>query len=162
MRDAVRRKKLEFDLLDPRKEGHERRLPLPLWLAALDELLVNGRLSGYALERVEAWPRWTGPIVEALIGKDPKQPDWLGIRNLWTVDPDRALACTVAAYPDDADAKHWIMEGRRYRPEDILSFLERSPHRPLPGWVRRWLAFSLRDLPGQGADRIFALLAETA
>jgi hypothetical protein len=159
VRDAVRRKKLQFDLLDPRQEGQKLRLPQLLWIAALDELLVTGPPFRCDLE---GWPRWTGSIVEALIGKVPNEPAWLGIRNLWTVDPDRALARAAAAYPDGANAQLWITEGWRYRPADILSLIERSPYRPLPDWTRRWLAFSLRDLPGQGADRIFALLAESA
>ena len=159
VRQAVRERKLEFDLLDPCKESEDRCLPLPLWEAALHELVVVGT---YGVHNQETWPSWTGAIVEALIGKDANKPDWPRIRNLWAVDPNRALRRAAEAYPDGANARSWIQEGWKWRREDILRLIVQSPHRPPPEWARQWLAEHFRDIPGHGADEIYELIAGSA
>jgi hypothetical protein len=158
VRQAVRERKLEFDLLDPRKESEDRCLPLLLWEAALHELVVVGPPGTYGVHNLETWPSWTGAIVEALIGRDANEPVSIGIGHLWAVDPDRALRRAADAYPDGANAKSWILEGWKRRREDILRLIVQSPHRPLPGWGRQWLAEHFRDIPGHGADQIYELI----
>ena len=119
----------------------------------------EARPGTYAVHNLETWPSWTGAIVEALIGRDANEPVWLGIRNLWSVDPDRALRRAAEAYPEGANARSWILEGWMRRRADILRLIVQSPHRPLPGWARQWLAEHLRDIPGHGADQIYELIA---
>jgi hypothetical protein len=162
VRHAVREKKLTFAFLNPVREGTHRRLPIPLWEAALHELLVVEKSNAPLPHNMDDWPRWTAPIVEALIGMRPNLPDWMGIRSLWAVDPDRALQRAAAAYPDDPSAMYWVSEGWSLRRDAILEFIEQSPLRPLPIWARQWLARNLPSTPGAGADRIFALLATRA
>lgn len=158
VREAVRTRNLTFPMLDPAGKNNTARLPIPLWEAALYELMAQGWLDADSHGIGEAWPRWTGAIVEAMIGGDLKTPAWLGIRRLWAVDPDRAYARALKAYPDDSDASTWIVEGWSRRREDILALIERHSLRPVPEWTRHWLSRHLADASGQQADRIFALL----
>ena len=162
IRQAVRLKKVTFPFLNPSKEGTDHQLPIPLWEAALHELLVLGPAQPSLPPDMDQWPRWTGPIVEALIGKQQNMPEWLGIQNLWAVDPDRALLRTAAAFPDAPTAMYWVSEGWSRRRDAILDLIEQHARSALPVWVLPWLARNLGDTPGGAADRIFALMARIA